>query len=373
MNHRIIIAAGGTGGHFYPGFALAQELRKRGWLPLFLIKKDDISRPALQAADLPYAEIDAISLPRSLNPVSHAVFLIKLYKSLALARRIIVDFRPSAVLGTGSYIAFPALLAARLAGVRTYIHESNAKFGLGNYFAGFFCNQALLGMPMSVNPFSARSKLAGTPIRASFAAMPEKNAALSSLGLQTGKLTVLIFGGSQGSGRLNEAATKTAVSLNGLCQFIHVTGRRNFKVITETYAAAGLSAAAWLKVFDYREDMPQLYAAADLVISRSGAGTVAELALLEKPALLIPLPSSAGGHQKENAMVLAGKGAAFCLEEGQDLEQGLTLWLKEHLASPDKAPAMAANMRKTGIPDALKAAALLADIIEAANASKGRK
>ncbi|HNW44592.1 MAG TPA: undecaprenyldiphospho-muramoylpentapeptide beta-N-acetylglucosaminyltransferase [Elusimicrobiales bacterium] len=365
MNERrILIAAGGTGGHFYPGFALAQQLRGRGWQTLFLVKKDDIARPALDEADLPYTEIDMSSLPRTLNPAAHAAFLFKLFASLAQARRIVADFRPDAVLGTGSYVAFPALAAARLAGVKTYIHESNAKFGLGNYLAGFFCDKAVLGLPMRANPFGAKSALAGTPVRAAFAVKPGKSAALAALGLEPGKPAVLIFGGSQGARRLNAATVKSAAALRGRLQLIHIAGRKNFEAVAAAYAAAGLAGAAWLKVFDYREDMPQLYAAADLVICRSGAGTVAELALLEKPAILVPLPTSAGGHQKENALALAGPGAAVCLEESPDFENALTRRLEELIAGPAKLAAMADSFKKTGVPDALKAAGLLADIIE---------
>ncbi|MCX5791581.1 MAG: UDP-N-acetylglucosamine--N-acetylmuramyl-(pentapeptide) pyrophosphoryl-undecaprenol N-acetylglucosamine transferase [Elusimicrobia bacterium] len=373
LKRRMIIAAGGTGGHFYPGFALAVELRSRGWQVLFIVKKDDIARPALEEADLPYAELDMTSLPRSFNPAAHAAFLLKFFKALCLARRIVADFRPETVLGTGSYVAFPVLLAARLAGVAACIHESNAKFGVGNYLAGFFCDLAALGLPVRKNPFSARSVLTGTPVRAAFAAAPAKDAALAALGLAPGKLTVLVFGGSQGARRLNTAAVKSAAALNGRFQLIHVTGRKNFADVVAAYAAAGLSGTAWLKVFDYREDMPRLYAAADLVIARSGAGTVAELALLKKPALLVPLPTSAGGHQKENALVLADKGAAVCLEEGPEFEDSLTRRLKELIEEPARAAAMAAKFAEAGIPDALKAAGLLADIMEAGTKKYRRK
>ena len=365
LKRRIIIAAGGTGGHFYPGFALAVELRARGWQVLFIVKKDDIARPALEEADLPYAELDMSSLPRSFNPAAHAAFLLKFFKALLLARRIAADFRPEAVLGTGSYVAFPMLLAARLAGAAVWLHESNAKFGMGNYLAGFFCGRAALGLPIADNPFAARSTLVGTPVRAAFAAAPEKGAALAALGLAPDKLTVLVFGGSQGARRLNAAAVSSAAALKGRFQLIHVTGRKNFADVVAAYAAAGLSDTAWLKVFDYREDMPRLYAAADLVIARSGAGTVAELALLKKPALLVPLPSSAGGHQKANALVLAAAGAAVCLEESPDFENALTRQLEELIAGPARAAEIAANFGKAGIPNALKAAGLLADLIEA--------
>ena len=363
-NKRILIASGGTGGHFYPGFALAVELRARGWQVLFLVKKDDIARPALEEADFPYAEADMTALPRSVNPLAHASFFFKFFGSLALCRRIIADFKPEAVLGTGSYVAFPAVLAARLAGVKSYIHESNAKLGLGNRLAGSFCCKAALGLPIQDNPFSGKSTLTGTPIREAFASSPEVKAARAALGLESGKFTVLMFGGSQGARRLNAAILKSAVELKGAFQLIHVAGRKNFEAVAAAYAAAGLDKAPGFKLFDYMEDMPALYAAADLVISRSGAGTVAELAHLRKPAILSPLPTSAGNHQKFNAMVLASAGAAVCLDEGPDFDRALTAALKEFIGEPSRAAEMAKNFERTGIPDGLKAAGLLAELIE---------
>ena len=361
---RALIASGGTGGHFYPGFALAQELRSRGWQPLFLVKKEDIARPALEDADFPYAELDMVALPRSLNPLAHAVFLFKLLGSVALARRIIRDFRPAAVVGTGSYVAFPAALAARLAGVPVYIHESNAKFGLGNYLAGFFCARAALGLPQQGGALTSRSALTGTPIREAFAAAPDRAAARKALGLETGKFTALVFGGSQGARRLNAAFVHAARALKGDLQAVHITGRNNFAAVHTAYSEAGLEEAPGLKLFDYREDMPLLYAAADVVIARSGASTVAELVHLKKPSILVPLPSSAGGHQKANAMALASAGAAVCVDEGPDFDAALSAALRSLLNEPERAQAMSENFRKTGIPDGLKAAAALADLIE---------
>jgi len=364
LNKRVLIASGGTGGHFYPGFALAAELRARGWQTLFLVKKDDIARPALEEADFPYAELDMVPLPRSLNPLAHSAFVFKFFRSAALARRIMKDFRPAAVIGTGSYVAFPAIFAARLAGIPVYIHESNAKFGLGNYLAGFFCRRAALGLPIARNPFAAKSVLAGTPIRGAFAGTPDRTDAREALGLEAGKFTVLLFGGSQGARRLNAAFINALKALKGDIQALHITGRKNFGAVSAAYAQAGLEDAPGLKVFDYREDMPALYAAADLVISRSGASTVAELAHLKKPSILVPLPTSAGGHQKYNALALSGAGAAICLEEDTDFDAELLAALRHFSDGPEPAENMAAGFGKTGIPDGLKAAAFLAGIIE---------
>ncbi|MDD2804262.1 MAG: undecaprenyldiphospho-muramoylpentapeptide beta-N-acetylglucosaminyltransferase [Elusimicrobiales bacterium] len=361
---RALIASGGTGGHFYPGFALAQELRARGWQPLFLVKKQDLARPALEEADFPYAELDMVSLPRSLNPLRHAAFLLKFIKSVALAGRIISDFRPAAVIGTGSYVAFPAVLAARLAGVPVYIHESNARFGLGNSLAARFCRRAALGLPVTKNPFEKRSVLTGTPIREAFRELPSREAARRALGLEARQFTLLVFGGSQGARRLNAAFVAAAKTLKGDLQAVHIAGAGNFDAVKAAYAAAGLDAVRGLQVFAYREDMPALFAAADLVLARSGASTVAELAQLKKPAILVPLPSSAGDHQRHNALALADHGAALCLEEGPDFDNRLAAAIRNFIGDPARAAAMAAAYGATGIPPALGAAAALADLVE---------
>ncbi len=365
-NKRILIASGGTGGHFYPGFALAGELRSRGWQALFLVKKEDIARPALDEADFPYAELDMTALPRSLNPLRQAAFLIKFFKSLALSARIMADFKPVAVLGTGSYVAFPAELAARLAGIPVYLHESNAVFGLGNRLAGLFCRKAALGLPITANPLAGKSELTGTPIREAFRRAPSRAAARAALGLEKDKFTVLVFGGSQGARRLNGAFISAAKLLKSDLQAVHVTGRKNFEEVKTAYAAAGLAGEQALKIFDYREDMPELYAAADLVVARSGASTVAELAQLKKPAILVPLPSSAAGHQRRNALALADSGAALCLEEGSDFDNRLAAAIRNFIGEPGRAAAMAAAYGRTGIPEGLGAAGALADLIERA-------
>ena len=372
VKKRAVIASGGTGGHFYPGFALAVELRRRGWETLFLVKKDDIARPALEEAGFPYAELDMVALPRSLNPLAHASFLVKLLRTLGLARRILADFRPNAVIGTGSYVAFPAVLAARLAGIPAYIHESNAKYGLGNRLAGTFCSQAALGLPIEDNPLASKSELLGTPVRETFSTLPPKETARTAMGLEPDKFTVLVFGGSQGARRLNAAFIKALKDLKGDIQSVHLAGRNNFEAVKAEYAKAGLAGLPGAKLMDYTEDMPALYAAADLVVARSGASTVAELAQLGKAscsdasssALWIPLPSSAAGHQEANARTLSGAGAAVCLEESEDFDAGLAAALRAFLEEPGKAAALSENLKKAGIPPGLKAAAAFADLIE---------
>ena len=362
---RIVIASGATGGHFYPGLAVGRELKAAGWETLFLVKKDDMARKTLEEAGLPYAEIDARALPRTLNPLAHAVFAWKLAGSLYACLKIISDFEPAVVFGTGSYVSFPALLAARLQSVPSILHESNAKFGLGNYLCARFADLVALGLPMRKNPFAAKSRLTGTPIRPFFPAL--KAEAGRSFGFIKEIPTLLVFGGSQGARRLNLAVALAAKRLSSLgrgLQLIHVTGRRDFETVKSAYAGQGLLEAKWLKLIAYEERMDKLYAAADLVLSRSGAGTVAELLALAKPSVLVPLPSSAAGHQEENARVLSDKGAAILFKESPAFQAELSSCLETLIKEPEKIHGMEINFKLVQAPPALKAVEKLKALIE---------
>jgi len=359
---RVLIASGGTGGHFYPGLALANELRSRGgWEPLFLVKKGDISISALQENYYPYAEIDMISLPRSFNPAAHLSFLWRAAASLSLCLRVIKDFKPVVVFGTGSYISFPAALAAYLKCVPAIIHESNAKFGLGNRICARFVSKLALGLPIKNNPFKAKSELTGTPLRGTFSSKADPARSRASLGLKDGTPVLLIFGGSQGARRLNRAAASAVLKLREgelAFQVVHVAGKRDHAETLSFYSGLGLTDAPGLKVLDYCEDMNSLYAAADLVCCRSGAGTVTELLHLRKPSVLVPLPSSAAGHQLENAGILAGAGAAVIIEEAPAFEERLAGELKRLLAGPAALEKMrGAFAALKDLPDPMTAAA----------------
>ncbi|HAH30961.1 MAG TPA: hypothetical protein DCL44_01455 [Elusimicrobia bacterium] len=362
---RIIIASGATGGHFYPGFIVGSELKACGWEPLFLVKKDDMARKTLEEACLPYAEIDTRSLPRTLNPLAHAVFAWKIAGSLWTCLKIISDFEPAVVFGTGSYVSFPALLAARIKGVPAILHESNAKFGLGNYLCAQFADLVALGLPMRANSFTAKSRLTGTPIRPFFSEVKSKEEARGFLGLEKNLPVFLVFGGSQGARRLNLAVVLAAKKLSGLglnFQLIHVAGSRDFETVKAAYGEA--LGSKWLKLISYEERMDKLYTAANFVVSRSGAGTVAEMISLSKPSVLVPLPSSAAGHQEENAKVLSEKGAAILLKESPAFEAELAACLEDLLKEPEKISDMEANFTQVQAPPPLEAVEKLKALIE---------
>ncbi|HOX21977.1 MAG TPA: glycosyltransferase, partial [Elusimicrobiales bacterium] len=202
---RILIASGGTGGHFYPGYSAAQELKKSGAEILFVLRSGDPAGRVLQEECLPFAGVDLVGFPRSLNPLAHLRFAWKLLSALLAARRVIKDWRPDAVLGTGGYISFPAVFWAATGGIPAIVHESNAKPGLANYILSLMGTHVAAGLPVNGFPKKTSVTMTGTPIRAFFAVKTDKTAARKELGLEPDKATVLAFGGSGGAIGLNLA------------------------------------------------------------------------------------------------------------------------------------------------------------------------
>ena len=166
MNKRFLIASGGTGGHFYPGFALGEEFKRQGCEVLFVVRKDDPAAKVLSAHGLSYKEIDFMGFPRSVNPVRHVKFVCKLVKSLLQTRQILRFFRPDVAIGTGGYISFPLIFMAHFMGVKTAVHDSNARLGLANKVCGKFADLFMLGLPTTEKV--KNGVLTSTPVRAEF-------------------------------------------------------------------------------------------------------------------------------------------------------------------------------------------------------------
>lgn len=366
---RIVIASGGTGGHFYPGLALAEELRAAGgWEPLFLVRKNDISIGALRERYYPYVETDVVSFPRGPAPLALAAFFGKLASSVLSCARIFSDFSPDFVFGTGGYVSFPAVAAAALKGIPSMIHDSNAVLGLANRLSGRFASTVALGLPVAGNLFASKASLTGTPIRECFYREIPPSAARLHFGLEDdGAPVALVFGGSQGSRAINHAALGAAEELTreGVrFGMLHVTGRRDHAEMAEGYRKAGLDGHPRLKVLAYCDEMEMAYAAADLAVCRSGGGTISELSRFRKPSVLVPLPGSPGGHQKANAMVLASAGASILLEERQDFAEEFSSSLRKLLSDPAGIDGLKRGWSRLDLPDPVLAAGELRKIIE---------
>lgn len=338
---RIIIAAGGTGGHFYPGLVLGQELRKRGCKIGFICRRNDPCRGLLASSKFRFFEIAFHGFPRkpSLKVFSFIYLLVKSYFSAAAVMRA---FRPDAVVGMGGYISFPVVLAARARGIPVVIHEQNCLPGLANRVLSVFAGKIAVSFEESEKYFpKAKTIFTGNPVRPDlFTGRPEE--AYADLGLSRDKVTVLVFGGSQGAVRLNHAVVQTVPLLGeykSKVQFVHLTGRgKNEKEKAEEgYRKLGVKAV----VLEYLESIGKAYSAADVIISRAGATTVSELTILHKPAILVPFPHATGNHQEYNALNLVKKGNAIMIRE-KDLSPailsgGLILYIASVRKSAHKA------------------------------------
>ena len=311
MNRRFLIASGGTGGHFYPGFALGKTLRKQGCAVLFIVRKNDSAIQTLEDNKLHYREIDFIGFPRSINPVRHIRFWIKFIKSLLQTRQIVRDFHPDAVLGTGGYISFPLILVAHIMGIKTAIHDSNSRIGLANRLCSWWSNLFMIGLPL-VTPRQG-TVLTSTPIRPEFAEPVDRKALLRQFGLDPSMPTTLVVGGSQGAKNLNIAVVQTAQKYTDW-QFIHITGERWFSTVKEMH-----NKNPRVAVLSYNHEIYALMKAVDLIICRSGASTLAELIYCQLPAILVPFPHAAANHQYYNAKILTDAGCALMVTDNETL------------------------------------------------------
>ncbi|HEY7515885.1 MAG TPA: UDP-N-acetylglucosamine--N-acetylmuramyl-(pentapeptide) pyrophosphoryl-undecaprenol N-acetylglucosamine transferase, partial [Vicinamibacteria bacterium] len=302
MPGTILIAAGGTGGHVFPGIAVADELRRRdpGRRVVFVGAPGRLESRLVPRAGYPLEILPILPL-NAVGAVGLAKGLLALpgglWKSVVLVRRL----RPEAVLGVGGYAGGPIVLMAALLGVRTVILEPNAKPGFTNTVLRPFVRHAACAYESARAAFGSKGVITGNPVRGGFASLPRKE--------HRPPLTLLAFGGSQGSRVLNEALVAALPHLPGAdrLRIAHQTGPANYSTTSAAYAAAGRAA----DVVEFLDDMEARLAEADLVLSRSGATTCAELTAAGKASVLVPFARSADDHQKKNAEALQEAGAAL--------------------------------------------------------------
>ncbi len=349
---RVLIAAGGTGGHFYPGLVAAQELKARSWEPLLIVKKDDPARSRLETAGLACLEIDLLGLPRQLG-LEQIVFTVKLLASLRLLSRVARDFKPDLVVGMGGYLTFPAAYAAWRRRIPLALHESNAILGLANAASLRFRASLFWGLP----PVKGNGNIVGTPIRPALHKCKNTEQARRALGLDPARKTILVFGGSQGAEALNNAMPAAVKSAGVYAQVLHLAGQGKTAATRASYQRVGLTAT----ILDYLDDMASAYAAADVVVCRSGASTLAELAAQRKAAILVPYPRAAANHQDANARVFERTGAAMRIAE-TELATKLGPAIADLLKSPTAM--MSAAYDDLGLPPAEKTTALFIDALE---------
>ena len=352
MAQTYVIAAGGTGGHLFPGIAVADELRRRDAATRVVfagtpkgLESRLVPRAGHELELLPILPLNGVGIARALAGL--VVLPGGLLRAVALVRRR----RPAAVLGVGGYAGGPVVLAAALMGVPTVILEPNAKPGLTNRVLRPFVGRAACSYEEARRAFGAKGVLTGNPVRGGFARLPRKAHAAPS--------TLLAFGGSQGSRVLNEALVAALPHLPGpeRLRIIHQTGIAMRDRVAGAYAAAGRAA----EVLEFLDDMEARFAEADLVLCRSGATTCAELTAAGKASVLVPFALAADDHQRSNARALQAAGAARMVEEKELSGPVLAQAVMEALETPGRLEAMEDAARAVGRPDA---AARVADLLE---------
>jgi UDP-N-acetylglucosamine--N-acetylmuramyl-(pentapeptide) pyrophosphoryl-undecaprenol N-acetylglucosamine transferase len=318
---KIMIAAGGTGGHLYPGIAIAREvLREPGNEAVFIGTDQGIEARVLPKEGLPLRIIPVGRL-KGMSAASRLRTLAALPRSLFRAAGLLRRERPAVVVGVGGYASGPAGMAAWMLGIPLVLVEPNSYAGLTNRILARVAKKVFVCFPGRdlQNLLPAGKKVLAGPLVRKGIDGGEAGPALAAFGLEPGRFTVFVMGGSGGAHAINmamKAAAADLVRVPGL-QVLHQTGEKDAAEVERAYRESGLAAA----VLPYVQDMAGAYAAADLVVARSGATTVAELAACGKRAVLIPYPFAADNHQEHNARSLADRGAAEVIVQ-KDLTPG---------------------------------------------------
>jgi len=305
----VAIACGGTGGHLFPGLAVAGQLRQRGCSVALLISPKEVDQQGVRSA----RDMEILTLPAvALQNRNYFSFGRSFWASWRSARKFFAAHPPQAVLAMGGFTSAPPVLAAKKFGALTYLHESNTIPGRANRFLARFVDGAFVGFPEAAARLRpARTIVAGTPVRAQF--QPRDPALCrAQLGLDPHRPTILVMGGSQGASGLNEMILSVLPLLAGRnWQWLHLTGAGDFEKVKAAYASEGLTAV----VKPFLTEMELALGAATVAVSRSGASSLAEIAALRLPTLLVPYPTAADNHQLHNALAFVSTGAALLLEQ----------------------------------------------------------
>ena len=350
---RFLIAGGGTGGHIMPALAIADALKARCGAEILMVG----TGRGLESRLVPQAGY-RLELIRAgqLNQVSLATrlkTLVDLPRGFMQCVGLLRGFRPQAVIGVGGYASGPMMAAAILTRVPTLAFEPNAVPGMANRLVGRWVTGAAVNFAPAARYFRG-AQVTGIPVRAEFFRLAERPVGASP--------HLLVFGGSQGARALNQTMPKVAAelleALPGLT-ILHQAGARHAETTLAAYEASGAARDRW-QVAAFLDDMPQRFEAADLVLARSGASTVAELCAAGKPALLVPFPQSADDHQRRNAEEMARAGAAQVLLEAELKAERLLNVLTEMLGDPARLREMAGRARMLAHPDAADRIAAMA-------------
>jgi UDP-N-acetylglucosamine--N-acetylmuramyl-(pentapeptide) pyrophosphoryl-undecaprenol N-acetylglucosamine transferase len=383
----VAIACGGTGGHLFPGLAVARQLQQRGAKVALLISPKDVDQQAVKSArDLEIFTLPAVALQNH----NYFSFARSFWQSWRAAKKIFQARPPQAVLAMGGFTSAPPVIAGNAFGAKTFLHESNTIPGRANRFLARFVDEAFVGFPEAGTRLKARKiTTTGTPVRPEF--QPGNAAGCrTALGLDPNRSVVLVMGGSQGASGLNDMILSALPLLNvgvqaSACsspdtlkrelqqstnkvsapQFLHLTGTSDYEKVKQAYSAHGLNAV----VKPFLAEMDLALGTATACVSRSGASSLAEIAAMRLPSLLVPYPTAADNHQFINARVFETTGAARLLEQKNSTPEKVAAIVSELIGDEAARTKMQSALAQWHAP---KAAEQIAEIILAAIAQSAK-
>lgn len=339
----IMIMAGGTGGHIYPGLAVAEQLRAKGWQVVWMGVPGSMESQVVPKYDYPIVWVDFAGVRRK-GLLRKLLFPLKLVLAMWQSLTAILEYRPDVVLGMGGYVSVPGGLMAVLLRKPLVVHEQNSVAGLSNHLLSRFAKRSLCGFPEGL----PGAEWCGNPVREDIAALPEPEQRYSK---RSGNLNVMVIGGSLGAQSINECVPMALALLpeDKRPEVLHQTGHRHLESVQKAYRRAGVEAAA---IMPFLDNIAFFYDQADLVICRAGALTLAELAAAGLASILIPYPFGVDDHQTYNARFLSERGAAVLLPQKELRAQKLADLISE--MTRERALEMAKAARAAAQPEAAK-------------------
>ena len=330
MSKKLLVVAGGTGGHIFPGIAVADFLKQQGWQVSWIGTPDRMEATVVPKHNI---EIDFIDVKgvrgNGIKRLIKAPFMVM--NAIFQARKILKAQRPDVVLAMGGYVTGPTGIAAKSLGIPLVIHEQNAVAGMSNRWLAKFASKVLAAFPSAFA--KGQCEVVGNPVRASVAQVSAKQTSTP--------INILVVGGSLGAQVLSAQTT-----LN----IWHQTGKNNEQKVTADYQQLGL--AENTKVAEFIDDMDSAYQWADLVICRAGALTVSEIAAAGRMALFVPFPHAVDDHQTANAAYLVNSGAALMMQQNAFSKEAVVDLLTPYLIAPEKISIMASKAKQLAILDA---------------------
>jgi UDP-N-acetylglucosamine--N-acetylmuramyl-(pentapeptide) pyrophosphoryl-undecaprenol N-acetylglucosamine transferase len=353
---KMIFAGGATGGHLYPALAVADKLRRRnpGAEILFLGAKNETGTSIVTNAGYGLRTISVRGFDRH-HPARNIAVVKDLLVASGQTARIIKDFKPDAVFGSGGYVCGPVIREAHRKGIPTFLHEQNVIPGIANRLAEKYTDTVFAAFDESRSYFKNPDKIivTGNPVRRQFLTAGVMRYR-EKLGIDPKETVLLIFSGSLGATRINEVASDMLIRLKGRPGFtvFFITGRRMYAEVKANLDALGVTKNTGIHIMEYADNIHEYYSAADLIISRSGALTVSEIAVCGKASILIPSPNVTNNHQYYNAKTLADKGAAIIMDEAELTADRLTSAIFKLFANREQLNRLGEAAAKQGRPDA---------------------